>query len=80
MLDEARRIVGAARHCGLTLRLIGGLAVRKQCRSADLAVQRRRDVDLDAPMRQAGDPAARTPHAGDPGVRRHHNADPSAHQ
>ena len=33
MLDEARRIVDAARLRGLTLRLVGGLAVGEQCRT-----------------------------------------------
>ncbi len=46
MLEEARRIVDAARRRDLTLRLIGGLAVREQCRGADLAARRYRDIDL----------------------------------
>ena len=33
MLDEGRRLVDAARAEGLTLRLLGGLAVREHCRS-----------------------------------------------
>ena len=32
MLDEGHRLVDAARAEGLTLRLLGGLAVREHCR------------------------------------------------
>ena len=46
MLLEAHRIIDAARSQGLTLRLLGGLAVREQCRDASFCERPYRDIDL----------------------------------
>jgi hypothetical protein len=53
MLDEGRRLVDAARGAGLTLRLLGGLAVREHCRTAKLCERDYSDLDMVAPTRQA---------------------------
>ena len=53
MLDEGRRLVDAARSEGLTLRLLGGLAVREHCRSAELCERDHSDLDMVAPAKQA---------------------------
>ncbi len=52
MLDEGRRLVDAARAEGLTLRLLGGLAVREHCRSSALCERDYSDLDMVAPARQ----------------------------
>ena len=53
MLDEGRRLVDAARSQGLTLRLLGGLAVREHCRTAELCERDYSDLDMVAPAREA---------------------------
>jgi hypothetical protein len=52
MLDEGRRLVDAARAEGLTLRLLGGVAVREHCRSVELCERDYTDLDMVAPARQ----------------------------
>jgi hypothetical protein len=52
MLEEARRIVEAARSHSLQARLVGGLAVRSLCRGAPLCDRPARDIDLVAPHEQ----------------------------
>jgi len=47
ILDEARRIVDLASKRGLTLRLLGGVAVRLRCQSATHPALSRRYVDID---------------------------------
>ena len=53
MLDEGRRLVDAARSEGLTLRLLGGLAVREHCRTHELCERDYSDLDMVAPAKQA---------------------------
>ena len=53
MLDEAHRIIDAARAEGVTLRLVGGLAVREHCREAAFCERPYRDIDLAVPRRGA---------------------------
>ena len=53
MLDEGRRLVDAARTEGLTLRLLGGLAVREHCRTSAPCERDYSDLDMVAPARQA---------------------------
>jgi hypothetical protein len=53
MLDEGRRLVDAARAEGITLRLLGGLAVREHCRSYELCERDYSDLDMVALVRQA---------------------------
>ena len=53
MLDEGRRLVDAARAEGITLRLLGGLAVREHCRTYELCERDYSDLDMVAPVRQA---------------------------
>ena len=53
MIDEGRRLVDAARAAGLTLRLLGGLAVRAHCRTAELCERDYSDLDMVAPAGQA---------------------------
>ena len=53
MLDEGRRLVDAARAEGLTLRLLGGLAVREHCRTAKLCERDYSDLDMVAPAKQS---------------------------
>jgi len=53
MLDEGRRLVDAARSAGLTLRLLGGLAVREHCRTMDLCARDYSDLDMVARAKQA---------------------------
>jgi len=53
MLDEGRRLVDAARSAGLTLRLLGGLAVREHCRTAELCERDYSDLDMVALAKQA---------------------------
>jgi hypothetical protein len=53
MLDEGRSLVDAARAEGLTLRLLGGLAVREHCRAAELCERDYSDLDMVARARQA---------------------------
>jgi hypothetical protein len=58
MLDEARRLVDAARAEGLTLRLLGGLAVREHCRSHAVCDRDNSDLDMVVPAKQARKVAA----------------------
>ena len=53
MLDEGRRLVDAARAAGLTQRLLGGLAVREHCRTAELCARDYSDLDMVARAKQA---------------------------
>ena len=53
MLDEGRRLVDAARAEGLTLRMLGGLAVREHCRSFELCERDYTDLDMVARAKQA---------------------------
>ena len=53
MLDEGRRLVDAARAEGLTLRLLGGLAVREHCRTLELCERDHSDLDMVASAKQA---------------------------
>jgi len=53
MLDEGRRLVDAARSADITLRLLGGLAVREHCRSAELCERDYSDLDMVARAKQA---------------------------
>ena len=53
MLDEAHRIIDAARAEGVTLRLVGGLAVREHCRVAAFCERPYHDIDLAVPRRSA---------------------------
>jgi len=53
MLHEARGLVDAARSQGVTLRLIGGLAVREHCRTLELCARDYSDLDMVAPARHA---------------------------
>lgn len=53
MLGEAHGIIDAGRAQGVTLRLIGGLAVREHCREADFCERPYRDIDLAARRRAA---------------------------
>ncbi len=46
MAAEARRIVDAARERGLTVRLLGGLAVRSHCRRHDFCDRDYSDLDM----------------------------------
>jgi hypothetical protein len=46
MLAEALFIIDEARRRGLTVRLVGGLAVRESCRDASFCRRRYRDIDL----------------------------------
>jgi len=52
MLAEGRRLVDAARAEGLTLRLLGGLAVREHCRDFELCERDYSDLDMVAYARQ----------------------------
>ena len=53
MLDEGHRLVDAARSEGLTLRLLGGLAVREHCSSLELCERDYSDLDMVVPAKQA---------------------------
>jgi hypothetical protein len=53
MLDEGRRLVEAARAAGVTLRMLGGLAVREHCRTHELCERDYSDLDMVARARQA---------------------------
>ena len=53
MAGEARRLVDAARSKGLTLRLLGGLAVREHCHDHELCARDYSDLDMVAPAKQA---------------------------
>jgi hypothetical protein len=53
MLSEGRRLIDAARSEGLTLRLLGGLAVREHCDSVELCERDYSDLDMVARARQA---------------------------
>jgi hypothetical protein len=53
MLNEAHCIIDAARAEGVTVRLVGGLAVREHCREAAFCERPYRDIDLAAPRRAA---------------------------
>ena len=53
MLDEGRKLVDAARAEGITLRLLGGLAVREHCRTYELCERDYSDLDMVALVRQA---------------------------
>jgi len=46
MLHEARSLIDQARVRGVTIRLIGGLAVRAHCRTADLCARDYSDLDM----------------------------------
>ncbi len=46
MLDEARRIIDAAREDGILIRLMGGLAVRIHCTSMELCDRDYSDIDM----------------------------------
>jgi hypothetical protein len=52
MLEEGRRLVDAAREEGLTLRLLGGLAVREHCRALEFCERDYSDLDMVAQTRQ----------------------------
>ena len=52
MLDEGHRLVDAARSEGLTLRLLGGLAVREHCRTHELCERDYSDLDMVAHRKQ----------------------------
>jgi hypothetical protein len=58
MLDEGRRLVDAARAEGLTLRLLGGLAVREHCKTSALCERDHSDLDMVAPAKGSGRLAA----------------------
>jgi hypothetical protein len=49
MLAEAHLIIDAARAQGVSLRLVGGLAVREHCRDTAFCRRAYRDIDLVAP-------------------------------
>jgi hypothetical protein len=53
MLEEGRHLVDAARATGLTLRLLGGLAVREHCHTAELCARDYSDLDMVALAKQA---------------------------
>jgi hypothetical protein len=53
MLDEGRRLVDGARSAGITLRLLGGLAVREHCHAAELCARDYSDLDMVALAKQA---------------------------
>ena len=53
MLTEAHSLVDAARAEGLTLRLLGGVAVREHCRSLEFCERDYSDLDMVAHARQA---------------------------
>ena len=53
MLEEGRQLVDTARSQGLTLRLLGGLAVREHCRNLELCERDYSDLDMVAPAREA---------------------------
>jgi hypothetical protein len=52
MLDEALDMVDAARAAGVTLRLVGSLAVLAQCRDVEFCRREARDIDAVALRRQ----------------------------
>ena len=53
MLDEGRKLVDAARAAGITLRLLGGLAVREHCRTYEVCERDYSDLDMVAPVKVA---------------------------
>ena len=53
MLGEARDIIDAGRDQGVTLRLVGGLAVREHCREPEFCERPYRDIDLAVARRSA---------------------------
>jgi len=53
MHDEARELIDAAATAGLTLRLLGGLAVRRHCRTAELCARDYSDLDMVGRAREA---------------------------
>lgn len=53
MIDEARRLVDAARADGLTLRLIGGLGIREHCSTLEVCERDYSDLDMVAPAKQS---------------------------
>ncbi len=53
MHDEARELIDAAGAAGLTLRLLGGLAVREHCRTAELCARDYSDLDMVGRSREA---------------------------
>ena len=55
MAAEGRRIVDAARERGLTLRLIGGLAVRDHCEELAFCSRDHSDLDMVGLTREAGE-------------------------
>ncbi len=66
MLAEAHRIIDTARARGVTLRLLGGLAVREHCRETAFCERPYRDIDLVGPRerREGRDGGAREGWAG----------------
>ena len=46
MIAETKQIIDAARERGITLRLVGGLAVRFHCKSLDFCERDHGDIDL----------------------------------
>lgn len=54
MAAEGRRIVDAARERGLTLRLIGGLAVRDHCEELAFCSRDHSDLDMVGLAREVG--------------------------
>ena len=53
MHDEAHELIDAASGAGLTLRLLGGLAVREHCRTAELCARDYSDLDMVSRTRDA---------------------------
>jgi len=53
MHDEARELIDAAGAAGLTLRLLGGIAVREHCRTAELCARDYSDLDMVGRTREA---------------------------
>ena len=53
MLDEGHRLVDAARSADLTLRLLGGLAVREHCEALELCERDYSDLDMVALAKEA---------------------------
>jgi len=53
MLDESRKLVDAARAASITVRLLGGLAVREHCRSHESCERDYSDLDMVALAKEA---------------------------
>lgn len=54
MIAETKRIIDTARERGITLRLVGGLAVRFHCKKLDFCDRDHGDIDLVGYRRDAG--------------------------